>query len=569
MRQGYLIADATKQRVSVGNVLVIGRTNDCGLVIEDNAASRRHMEIVNRGSAFIWKDLGSTNGTFVNGARMLGGELKDGDEIRIGETVFRFECSAAAAATAAPRPLRAKHHPGDDSTIFRETIIDSQGKTKRGPSPNKSTRLLEAVYAVTNAIATNFEPCGLIDQILQTTLKAINAQRGALFLSNGTLELLPCPLCGMVHTIDAGALSPLAPGAFEVSSTVTSRVLEAGESVLFQDTDAADELNAAQSIMALQLRSIICVPLRAKHRIIGILYIDSNTPGQSYSHDDMLLATAVGNSAGLALENAQMHLEILEKHRMDHEIATAWTIQQGFLVKEWPEDDPRFRVYGETRPAKTVGGDFYDFVHPDPHTIGILIGDVSGKGVPAALTMAQLLAEFRLQSRETPDPAEVLRRMNLALVERSQRGLFCTLLYFTLDLRNGALRCANAGHHAALRIGADAVTPFAPASGPPAGILPGAQWSAEAAELAPGETVLLYTDGIVEARRPPSLAETQESASPVEFDETGLLELLAQGPDLPPDVLIQSVNAAVAAFCAPDPPHDDCTMIAVRYHGPA
>lgn len=109
----------------------------------------------------------------------------------------------------------------------------------------------------------------------------------------------------------------------------------------------------------------------------------------------MLLSTAVGNSAGLALENARMHVQIVEKNRTDSEIQHAWQIQQGFLINEWPEDDARFKVYGDTRPAKTVGGDFYDFVQPDDAHVGLLIGDVSGKGVPAALTMAQLLTEFR------------------------------------------------------------------------------------------------------------------------------------------------------------------------------
>ncbi len=148
-----------------------------------------------------------------------------------------------------------------------------------------------------------------------------------------------------------------------------------------------------------------------------------------------------------------------------------------------------------------MGGDFYDFVHTSSDHVGILIGDVSGKGVPAALTMAQLLAEFRLRAREFESPAAVLGALNADLAERAQRGMFCTLCYIVIDLPTGRYRGANAGHHPCLHMGGKGISFICEASGPPAGIVPVVDWEVEEGVLSPGDSLLLYTDGIIEARK--------------------------------------------------------------------
>ena len=562
MLRGFIIVETDGRKVPVDDSLVVGRTSDSGLMIDDNAASRRHMEIKARPDRFIWKDLGSTNGTILNGSKMLAGELKHGDKIQIGETTLSFVVTGTPEPAAAPF-----REPQEESRLFTETIMDAQGMVKKGEAPNKTTKLLEAVYSVANEIATNYEPCSLMDGVLTKTLKAINAQRGAIFLASPAAELLPCPHCGSVHSISNGKLQLAQLGDIQISSTVATRVIRDGESVLYQDTDSDMELNASESIMSLQLRSIICVPLRAKHGILGVLYIDTDRQDQNYSHDDLLLAASVGNSAGLALENAHMHQEILEKQRIEQDLATAWTIQEGFLVKEWPQEDRRFEVYGETRPAKTVGGDFYDYVRPSRDEVGILIGDVSGKGVPAALTMAQLLAQFRLLSRDLDSPGDILKELNRGLVKRSQRGMFCTLCYLTVDLNNGHVVCANAGHHPVVRIGRGGVTTFGDATGPPAGILPEGPWVETRSILEPGDSLLLYTDGIVEARSMTTIVEGATSSAPIEYEEEGLHRCVSKLYGQPVQALIEAVIHDVQRYTAPAVPHDDCTMMAMRYIG--
>lgn len=555
MVKGFLVK-ADGQRVAVGPSLVIGRTRDCGLIIDDTAASRRHVEIALRDGRFYWKDLGSTNGTALNGAPMLMGMLRHGDTLRIGETEFRFEIEETQDT---PAPIK------DDSRIFQETIIDAQGQTRSGIAARKTTKLLEALYTVVNEIATNYEPCRLMDHVLRTTVRAINAQRGAILLAGEGERLLPCPDCGKVHRILGNRLAPADQHEIPISGSVVRRVLQGGESVLYQDKDRDADLNVAESIVQLKLRSILCVPLRAKHGILGVLYMDSDRAGHTYGEDDLLLAAAVGNSAGIALENARMHHEMLDKQRIEQEIETAWTIQEGFLVRDWPDTDPRLQVFGETLPAKVVGGDFYDFVRPGPDIVGMLIGDVSGKGVPAALTMAQLLAEFRLLAREAQTPAQVLAALNADLVTRSRRGLFCTLAYLMVDLRNGRVVCANAGHHPVLWLHGGTAEFRAEASGPPAGILPKAQWKDEVFNIQPGDSLLLYTDGIVEARG--TATARDPLADLPEFGSEGLCAAAAGSAGAPPQGLIECVQGAVRQFCAPSAPQDDCTLIALRYLG--
>ncbi|MCW8983955.1 MAG: PP2C family protein-serine/threonine phosphatase, partial [Thermoanaerobaculales bacterium] len=284
-----------------------------------------------------------------------------------------------------------------------------------------------------------------------------------------------------------------------------------------------------------------------------------------YTNDDLLLAAAAGNSAGLALENARNHQMLLEKQRMEQDIEAAWNIQAGFLVSEWPTDDPRFEVYGTTVPAKVVGGDFYDFARIDESRLGMLIGDVSGKGVPAALTMAQLLAEFRLRASGVKSPAELLAILNEGLVERSQRGMFCTVAVVAIDLRDGRLVGANAGHHPMMVASEERIANILEASGPPIGVLPGISWEDETGTIEPGESLIFYTDGIVEAR---SGATRAPGTTPQgEFGLQRVERVVRERYPTSPHQLIDQVIGEVYEFCSPMSPHDDCTMIALRYNG--
>lgn len=555
MPRGFIVSGngGDQRRVPVGSLLLIGRAGSCGLVIRDRLASREHVEIQLCDDSFVCRDLGSSNGTTLNGKPLTRCELKHGDRLRLGETELRFEVEKDAPGAA------------DGRTMFLQTVLDPDGSERELPPSSRSHELLEAAYTLMNALASNFNPCDLVDRVLRTTMDAMHAQRGAVLFAGADGDLRPCSECGRVHTIRNGKADSAEVSDIEISESVARRVLKDGENLLYHGGITDSPWNQSHSIQALKLSSVLCVPIRTQHSILGILYVDSDLTEHSYTQDDMLLAAAAGNSAGLALENARNHRALMEKERIDRDILAAGTIQEGFLIKEWPDDDRRFEVFGETRPAKTVGGDFYDFVRLDHDTVGIFVGDVSGKGVPAALTMALLLAEFRGAALRADSPAKLIAELNEGFVNRSRRGTFCTICYVTLDLKTGKVVGANAGHHPLVVVSGEGARTRIEASGPPVGVIPGDLWTNAEASMAAGESLVLYTDGIVEARA----ATTQMSleAEIVEYELDNLRTLLVEHADAAPSTLVEAVLEDVLQYCAPLPPHDDCTMIALRYLG--
>jgi len=339
MTQGYIVTGIgeDRQRVPVGPSLIVGRASHSGCVIKDTAASRQHLEIRRSGDGYLCRDLDSRNGTTVNGARTSTCRLSNGDRILIGETLLHFEL-ASEKAMAIP-----------DKTIFLQTVLDPAGREKESPPSSSSKELLEAAYTLMNALASNFNPCDLVDRILETTTEAIRAHRGAVLFAGPRGELQPCGVCGHVHSVVNGERRPAGVEEIQISESVARRVLQDGENVLYQSGWTSGSVDPSASIAALRLTSILCVPIRTQNSVLGILYMDTDIADHEYTDDDLLLAAAAGNSAGLALENARNHQALLDKQRIEQDIEAAWTIQESFLVSDWPTDDRRFEVYGVTR----------------------------------------------------------------------------------------------------------------------------------------------------------------------------------------------------------------------------
>lgn len=573
MPEAYLVTQSRsgpRDKMHVGYGLILGRAVDCDYVLRDDSVSRRHMEIKEEDGVYLWKDLGSTNGVLINEERLRQGELIHGDLIRIAATTLRFEVSQDLSSES-PK-----------STVFREVVLDRDGRVDTNPRTPVSTaskeahHLLDAVYAVMNDIATEYDPCSLVDQILKTTMKAIDGQRGALFFaapnstrsdSLSTETLLPCPVCNRTHLIQDGKIIHTDTNTINISRTVVRRVLENGESVLIRDTESSGDIEKSESIQKMSLTSIICVPVRGKSGTTGILYIDTDRLDQHYTHQHMLLSTAVGNSAGLALENARLHRDVVEKERFEEEIRHAGKIQRDFLTTNWPDEDEAFSVYGETHPARVVGGDFYDFVRPRPHQVGLLIGDVSGKGMPAALAMARILAEFRVLVSLKLSPKRVMIELNKEFVQRTQQGMFCTLCYLTLDLNTGKVRCTNAGHFSVIKINQFETSEFGQSTGVPIGILLDEHWSETETTIEKGDTLLLYSDGIIEARGSTTHIGDESPSMPDQYGTPALIGLSRDMAGESPKVLVKEIMKDVERFCEPGVPHDDCTLLALRYTG--
>lgn len=546
----------------------MGRAEGNDILASDPLVSRHHLRIAAEAGGYVLRDLDSSNGTRVNGERVRVARLGDGDQVSVGGLTYRF--------------LSTRVHEESltcmDAGRFSETRMSHRPSTESAQVSDAAT-VLQAIYEISKEISGTYDVEELCAKILRVTARALSATQAALFFVGPHGALTGLRGRDRVPALRAGEVIQQPIDEVSFSPAIAARVCESGQTVYFQDESTTNVLRPDESRLA-PVPSVLGVPLLARDRVMGVLYVDIAQPPQTYCRQEMILATAIGNSGGLALENALLHQQMLAQQQVEREIEWAWSIQEGFLAKDWGSPDPRFEVYGCTVPARVVGGDFYDYAYcPGSERVALLIGDVSGKGVPAALTMAKLLAEFQLLASRDPEPLDIVRALNTRLAARSQRGMFCSMVVAVLELATGVVRCVNAGHQAPLILGSDAARFAGAASGLPVGVLDSADWQVERLQVEPGELLLLYTDGVIEARMA-GLTENGDGPAGA-YGEERLARLACEHldrgeaqTDMPGQAsashsLIEWLMQDVRAFTAPEAPHDDCTMIGLRYRGQA
>jgi serine phosphatase RsbU (regulator of sigma subunit)/anti-sigma regulatory factor (Ser/Thr protein kinase) len=248
----------------------------------------------------------------------------------------------------------------------------------------------------------------------------------------------------------------------------------------------------------------LVVPLISQGELIGLLRLGPRRSEQEYSHDDRKLLDDLAAHAAPAVRVAQLvrqqQAEIRDRERIEQELKVAQLIQQQFLPRELP-DLPGWHVAAYYRPARAVGGDFYDFIQLPDGKVAVVVGDVTDKGVPAALIMATTHSILRSEALRLVAPGEVLRRANQLLLDEMPPNMFVTCLYAVLDPANGQLRFANAGHNLPNLRSRDGVTELR-AAGMPLGLLPDMDYDEHEATLGPGDSLLLHSDGLAEAHSP-------------------------------------------------------------------
>ncbi|MCH8209412.1 MAG: SpoIIE family protein phosphatase [Nitrospinae bacterium] len=247
---------------------------------------------------------------------------------------------------------------------------------------------------------------------------------------------------------------------------------------------------------------IICAPIRNEEKILGSCsVIRRRERGVAFTAKDLALFNLFCESAALAIRNAKVHQALMDNQKLHTDMEFSRSVQQSFL----PDTFPKHRHYlfaGKTIPTQAVGGDFFDFIPYDKDTVGILLGDVSGKGFPAALHMARLMSDFRFASLALREPAKILTEVNKILCERGRaQGMFTTVLFLSLDMKNHVVRAANGGHHPLVHRDANGrLHTRAAASGPPLGILPDTVYEQTQFTLKSGDRVFLFSDGLLEVQ---------------------------------------------------------------------
>ncbi len=323
--------------------------------------------------------------------------------------------------------------------------------------------------------------------------------------------------------------------------------------------DAARDPRVARSVDATTgfvTRNILCAPLLVQERLIGVAEVMNLADPRIGGPEDLEVFETFCRQVAVAIENARLHKVLLERERERQQLEFAAVIQQSFLPSRFPTcPQQRFQVEAKTIPASAVGGDFYDFPSQDDGWLAVAIGDVSGKGVPAALFMAKLISDLRFTALKFRRPEEILRSVNAELAAQARRGMFVTMQYLRLDVAAGCVHAANGGHIPLIWYHRRAGTaePVELAGGPPLGILPEAAYPETILELEHGDSLLLITDGVLES----------QDARGEAFGLPRLIEVVeAAGPGR--TVLLPPVLDAVEAFSG-GRRHDDLTLVQLRW----
>jgi serine phosphatase RsbU (regulator of sigma subunit) len=524
-----------------GDLLVIGRNPDCDLVLEPKSVSRRHAAIIRRNREHVIKDLGSTRGTQVNGQRLSDpAVLTNGSVIQIGEVQLIFSTQA----------IQIQEEDQDQSTVFAS--IDMSTPSGRGLPVVKPEEKLRALQQISQALGSTLVLGEILDRVLGCLFEILpRAQRGFVLLEDRQRRIL---------APEAIRTRSDPPGELSISKSILQRVLNEGQAVLSKDLAA--EFPHSDSVTESRIRSLMCVPLFDQHqRPMGILQIDTRDGRSRFDQDDLDLLVSVANQISVAVQNAQLHEDLLKQRELEQELQYARQVMQA-LLPERPRSVPGYVFWDCYEPARHVGGDYFGFIpmldpgadrSVPPKRWAIAVGDVVGKGLPAALLTAKLSAEIRLFLQGETDPARVLSRLNQQLSENGVLDMYVTFLLVILDMTTHQLHVANAGHpYPLIRRRDGSIYEFGKeTSGLPLAIEEKWVYESASTKLERGETVVLYTDGVTDAMNPAT----------ERFGEVRLRELLAQGPAEPAEVgeeLIRQVRDHAAGRTQ----FDDITLVA-------
>jgi len=409
---------------------------------------------------------------------------------------------------------------------------------------------LEMLYQLSQSLGSTLQLDPLLNAVMDQVIGVTHAERGFLMLGTYPDDLAFRVARGMNQTT-------IEAPEFQVSRGVVQRVASEGKAVVTSDAQAEDWLAQRQSVATLGLRSIMCVPLKLRGKSIGVIYVDNRLQAGIFRRDDLDLLEAVANTAAVAIENARLHEREIERSRLERELEVARQIQTSLMPPAAPAL-PGFDIAGFWQVAREVGGDFYDFVLQPAGGMGIVIGDVTDKGVPAALFMALARTTLRSSLAASASPLAGIQQANRLICADAGTGMFVSLYYAGLDAGSRALTCVNAGHNPPLHLqAADRTVQPLPRGGLPLGIQEAASAMETRIELLPGDSLLLYTDGAVDA----------QSEGGDFYGLQRLAEAMDQNRLLSAAGMVEAIGASVARFTAGTQPFDDITMVAIKSIG--
>lgn len=547
-----------------GEVAVLGRSSKADVVLADRYLSRQHARLVLREGSWFLEDLGSRNTTFLNDRPLAQPmPVRPGDVIRLAES--RIVVTEPGGATPAPAVGDGLTGGADErlpeSTIFRPAseLLAAPAAGGDGGGLAARMRLLNEVH---RALAAPITLDALLDLILDRVFVQLQPEEGAVFLRDEKGELKRAA----IRRARGVTGEPL------YSRRLAQEVIEKGVAALVTDASADQRFANAESIVFSGVRSLLAAPLLDSEGCLGMIVLSAKSRLNPFQEDDLELLMALASAAAMRLRNIALAEETARRRLLDHELDLARDIQMAMLPKAFPHLGG-IDVSAALRPARTVGGDLYD-VMADGDRVWLLVGDVSGKGVGAALFMAVTKTLFRALAPGSASVAEAVGRMNRELARDNERAMFVTVFAARLELATGELEYVNAGHNPTYRLEArGAVNPLPGPVDPALGAVEVHEYRSSRLRLAPGDAVLLYTDGVVEARSPATeaietLGLAGHTTAVEEFHTLRLESYLKGSREQPAERIVQGLLEKLDDFVGDAPQYDDVTILALRWLGP-
>lgn len=480
--------------------MVIGRLPECDIQLPSNMVSRRHAKVVRDGSGYRLEDMGSGNGTFLNGQRIESAQrLKTNDRVKFGPMLMRYdgdqsEDDSSASSNVLQRATQVGTLEVEEEGVGGSTIVGSLDGSSIGFLDSRPQEKLKAVLDISRALAGTLEIEKLLPKILDTLFSIFPAaDRGCILLKDAkTEEMKPSAMKHRRESEDA---------TVKLSRTILNAVLGEKKAILSADAASDSRFDASESISALTIRSMMCVPmLDLEGEPVGAINIDTQNPMMQFKNDDLEIMVAVAGQAALAYESARLLASFVEKQKQEGEMNIARGVQHALLPESLP-DIPEYSFFTSYESAQAVGGDYYDIIPTKDGKIWIAFGDVAGKGVPASLVMSRIASVVGITSEFVTDAGEAVSAINDHMCVKAVEGRFVTFVLTILDTVNHTVSVVNAGHMSPMIRKADGtVEEFDDDSvGVPIGVIEGFPFETRERSVEPGETFVLYTDGVSEA----------------------------------------------------------------------
>ncbi len=550
-----------KKRFKLGDQpVILGRHPECDVHIEDGSVSRRHAQVTFESGHYFLSDLNSRNGTLLNDQPIhRPTKLYDQSKIQICDVTFVFWISDDARGTLKPRATVDTSQQNSGSSVS-VSLDDSQGVPSQVMSqfdvPSHHARAynhvgaeakLTALTKITHALSESIERDEVLTKILDFLFDLFTeADRGFIILKNAE---------GRLEPLGFKTRRPSDDENIRISKTIVNQVMETRRPIISSDAASDERFDLSQSIMDFRIRSIMCAPLiNSQEESIGIIQLDTLKQSIAFKNEDLETLVTVAMQASLAIQKSDLFEDLKKAEDVKVDLQLAHEIQQRFLPQR-PPVAQEFEFFSYYRPMQQVGGDYFDYVVLDDGRIGIIVADVVGHGIAAALLMAKVSAESRFALATSETPVEAVSKMNNGL-SGMNIDRFVTLVLGLLDLNTNTLSIVNAGHMPPILRSAKTgeLTELAlEESGLPLGIMEDYQYECVEIELNPGDVVVLYTDGINEAM----------NSSGAQLTTGQMIDDLKTSQAKTSQLIGEQIRKSVSRHTAGFPPIDDACLVCI------